>query len=74
TGWLRGVAAPEIKPEPLTVPQRPSRALSAETRDIIGHDRREAAERMLEKPAPERQAEPDEEEPALETEGARRDG
>ncbi|WP_019905417.1 monovalent cation:proton antiporter-2 (CPA2) family protein [Methylobacterium sp. 77] len=38
---------PEIKPEPLTLPQRPSRALSAETRDIIGLERREAATRTL---------------------------
>ncbi|GJD56232.1 monovalent cation:proton antiporter-2 (CPA2) family protein [Methylobacterium dankookense] len=54
-GWLRSVQ-PELKPEPLTAPQRPARALSAETRDIIGHDRREAAERLLATPA----AEPEE--------------
>ncbi|GJE19251.1 monovalent cation:proton antiporter-2 (CPA2) family protein [Methylobacterium marchantiae] len=39
--------SPEIKPEPLTLPQRPSRALSPETRDIIGLERREAATRTL---------------------------
>ena len=39
--------SPEIKPEPLTRPQRPSRALSAETRDIIGLEQREAATRTL---------------------------
>jgi glutathione-regulated potassium-efflux system protein KefB len=40
-----------LKPEPLTVPVRPARALSIETRDLVGSDRREAAERLLEKPA-----------------------
>ncbi|WP_375466006.1 monovalent cation:proton antiporter-2 (CPA2) family protein [uncultured Methylobacterium sp.] len=49
-GWLRGLGPAEIKPEPLTAPQRPARALSAATRDIIGNDRREAAGRMLERP------------------------
>jgi monovalent cation:proton antiporter-2 (CPA2) family protein len=44
--WARGVF--EIKPEPLTAPQRPSRALNAETRDIIGSKTREAATRILE--------------------------
>ncbi len=53
SGWLRGTAPAELKPEPLTAPQRPARALNAETRDIIGHDRREAAERLLERPVPE---------------------
>lgn len=64
-GWLRTVQ-PELKPEPLTAPQRPARALSAETRDIIGHDRREAAERLLANPGavPEEAVEePDEEAP-----------
>ena len=65
-GWLRTVQ-PELKPEPLTAPQRPARALSAETRDIIGHDRREAAERLLANPGapPPEEAveEPDEEAP-----------
>jgi monovalent cation:proton antiporter-2 (CPA2) family protein len=46
SGWMRG--APEIKPEPLTAPKSPSRALNAETRDIIGTERREAATRTLE--------------------------
>jgi voltage-gated potassium channel Kch len=44
--WARGLN--EIKPEPLTEPKRPSRALNAETRDIIGSQRREAATRTLE--------------------------
>jgi CPA2 family monovalent cation:H+ antiporter-2/glutathione-regulated potassium-efflux system protein KefB len=71
-GWLRSVQ-PELKPEPLTAPQRPARALSAETRDIIGHDRREAAERLLAGPPAETAAdeEPDEEAEAL-REGAGR--
>ncbi|MEA1831635.1 monovalent cation:proton antiporter-2 (CPA2) family protein [Methylobacterium durans] len=47
SGWLRGLPG-ELKPEPLTAPQRPARALNAETRDIIGHERREAANRALE--------------------------
>ena len=48
TSWLRGSAGHgELKPEPLTAPQRPARALSAETRDIIGAAHREAAERAL---------------------------
>ena len=51
TGWLRGTVPAEIKPEPLTAPQRPARALNAETRDIIGHDQRAAAEHLLAKPA-----------------------
>ena len=44
---MRG-AQGEIKPEPLTAPQRPARALSAETRDIIGSERRDSAQRALE--------------------------
>lgn len=44
--WMRGTA--EIKPEPLTAPQRPSRALNAETRGLIGTQSREAATRTLE--------------------------
>ncbi|KQT79788.1 potassium transporter TrkA [Methylobacterium sp. Leaf465] len=44
--WARGLN--EIKPEPLTEPKRPSRALNAETRDIIGSQRQEAATRTLE--------------------------
>ena len=47
SSWMRG-AQGEIKPEPLTAPQRPARALSAETRDIIGSERRDAAQRALE--------------------------
>ena len=50
TFWARGVS--EIKPEPLTEPQRPSRALNAETRGIIGSKTREAAARTLEAQAP----------------------
>lgn len=78
SGWLRGAAPAELKPEPLTAPQRPARALNAETRDIIGHDRREAAERLLERPArdPEAGAEGDEAavaEAALERADARRE-
>lgn len=46
--WLRGT--PEIKPEPLTAPRRPSRALNAETRGIIGSERLDAATRTLAKP------------------------
>lgn len=46
-GWMRG-PAPELRPEPLTEPQRPSRALSAETRGLIESERREAAMRELE--------------------------
>ena len=46
-GWMRG-AAGELRPEPLTAPQRPSRALSAETRGLIESERREAALRTLE--------------------------
>ncbi len=44
--WMRGVS--QIKPEPLTEPRRPSRALNAETRDIIGSKAREAATHTLE--------------------------
>ncbi|NEU11996.1 potassium transporter TrkA [Methylobacterium sp. BTF04] len=44
--WMRGGS--EIKPEPLTAPQTPSRALNAETRGIIGRKSREAATRTLE--------------------------
>ncbi|MDR7038696.1 monovalent cation:proton antiporter-2 (CPA2) family protein [Methylobacterium sp. BE186] len=47
SGWMRSLTG-ELKPEPLTAPQRPARALNAETRDIIGHERREAANRALE--------------------------
>ena len=47
-GWMRGSVQGELKPEPLTAPQRPARALNAETRDIIGTARREAAQRTLE--------------------------
>jgi CPA2 family monovalent cation:H+ antiporter-2/glutathione-regulated potassium-efflux system protein KefB len=50
SSWMRGAAA-GLKPEPLTAPVRPARALSTETRDLVGSDRREAAERLLEKPA-----------------------
>jgi glutathione-regulated potassium-efflux system protein KefB len=50
SSWMRGAAA-GLKPEPLTAPARPARALSTETRDLVGSDRREAAERVLEKPA-----------------------
>ncbi|GLS43101.1 monovalent cation:proton antiporter-2 (CPA2) family protein [Methylobacterium brachythecii] len=46
-GWMRGPAT-ELRPEPLTEPQRPSRALSAETRGLIESERREAAMRELE--------------------------
>ena len=46
TNWMRGTT--ELKPEPLTAPQRPSRALSAETRGLIESERREAAVRTLE--------------------------
>ncbi len=46
TSWMRGTT--ELKPEPLTAPQRPSRALSAETRGLIETERREAAIRTLE--------------------------
>jgi len=46
--WMRG--ASQIKPEPLTEPRRPSRALNAETRDIIGTKAREAAAHTLEAP------------------------
>jgi monovalent cation:proton antiporter-2 (CPA2) family protein len=47
SSWMRGAQA-ELKPEPLTAPQRPARALSAETRDIIESERRDAAQRALE--------------------------
>jgi len=46
TGWMRG-ASTELRPEPLTVPRRPSRALSAETRGLIGSERQESAQRTL---------------------------
>ena len=85
--WLGGVEAGEVRPEPLTQPVRPARALNAQTRDLLGQDRRDAAERVLAKPAAEPN-EPDEVqdetrddiedetlgEPELETEGGRRDG
>lgn len=45
--WMRG-ATTELRPEPLTEPQRPSRALSAETRGLLESERREAAMRELE--------------------------
>ncbi|GBU20032.1 MULTISPECIES: monovalent cation:proton antiporter-2 (CPA2) family protein [unclassified Methylobacterium] len=51
TNWLRGPLG-ELKPEPLTAPKRPARALSAETRDVIGAERREAAQRVLEPDSP----------------------
>jgi voltage-gated potassium channel Kch len=50
SSWMRGAAA-GLKPEPLTAPVRPARALNTETRDLVGGERREAAERLLEKPA-----------------------
>jgi CPA2 family monovalent cation:H+ antiporter-2/glutathione-regulated potassium-efflux system protein KefB len=86
--WLGGTEAGEVRPEPLTQPVRPARALNAQTRDLLGQDRRDAAERVLAKPV----AEPNEAdevqdeaqddrhddeglgEPELETEGGRRDG
>lgn len=46
TNWMR--VAGELRPEPLTAPQRPSRALTAETRGLIESERREAALRTLE--------------------------
>ena len=71
-GWLRGTE-PEVRPEPLTAPARPARALSTETRDLLGQDRREAAERLLGKAAPAPQAR-DDAETELEAEGSGRDG
>ncbi|MDP4023642.1 monovalent cation:proton antiporter-2 (CPA2) family protein [Methylobacterium sp. NEAU 140] len=76
--WLRGAEPVELRPEPLTAPARPARALSAETRDLLGQDRREAAERVLAKPSaapdePEGTGDP-ELEAELETEGRGRDG
>ena len=56
---------------------RPARALSIETRDLIGNDRREAAERILGKPAlaPQAVDEADgDRESELEAEGTSRDG
>ncbi len=46
-GWMRGGTG-ELRPEPLTAPQRPARALSAETRGLIGSERQLAAQRVLE--------------------------
>jgi hypothetical protein len=54
SGWMRG--APEVRPEPLTAPTRPSRALSAETRGLIETKRHEAATRVLEPEDSERDA------------------
>ncbi|MBX9934676.1 MAG: monovalent cation:proton antiporter-2 (CPA2) family protein [Methylobacterium sp.] len=48
--WMRGTS--DVKPEPLTAPRRPSRALNAETRGIIASERREAASRTLDAPEP----------------------
>ncbi len=78
--WLGGAEPGELRPEPLTEPVRPARALNAETRDLLGQDRAEAAERVLAKPAP-RRADAEDEAPAgaedeaeFEAEGAGRDG
>jgi CPA2 family monovalent cation:H+ antiporter-2/glutathione-regulated potassium-efflux system protein KefB len=62
--WLGGAEPAEVRPEPLTAPVRPARALNAETRDLLGQDRKEAAERVLAKPVlhPADEADPDEEE------------
>ena len=46
SGWLRGT--PELRPEPLTAPKSPSRALSAETRGLIEPQPHESAARALE--------------------------
>ncbi|WP_411903345.1 monovalent cation:proton antiporter-2 (CPA2) family protein [Methylorubrum thiocyanatum] len=46
SGWLRGT--PELRPEPLTAPKSPSRALSAETRGLIEAQPHESAARALE--------------------------
>ncbi len=78
--WLGGAEPGEVRPEPLTEPVRPARALNAETRDLLGQDRAEAAERVLAKPAPRRADAEDEaragaeEEAEFEAEGAGRDG
>ena len=72
SGWLRGAAPAELKPEPLTAPQRPARALSTETRDIIGHDRREAAEHLLASPLPDLDPDQEAEARAEERDGAER--
>lgn len=79
TGWAHGSGPAELRPEPLTAPVRPARVLSTETRDLIGNDRREAAERVLGKPAlapqPRDEADPDaDREAELEAEGSGRDG
>jgi len=50
--WLGGSDSAEVRPEPLTEPVRPARALNAQTRDLLGQDRTEAAERLLAKPVP----------------------
>jgi CPA2 family monovalent cation:H+ antiporter-2/glutathione-regulated potassium-efflux system protein KefB len=76
--WLGGGEAAELRPEPLTAPVRPARALNAETRDLLGQDRTEAAERVLAKPPP-RPADEEDEAPAeadeaeFEAEGTGRD-
>ena len=51
---------------------RPARALNTETRDLVGGERREAAERVLEKPALAPQ-EGESAEAELEAEGSARD-
>ena len=77
--WLGSAEPAELRPEPLTAPVRPARALNTETRDLLGQDRKEAAERVLAKPAPRLADEEDEaptegEEIEFEAEGAGRDG
>lgn len=77
--WLGSAEPAELRPEPLTAPVRPARALNTETRDLLGQDRKEAAERVLAKPAPRLADEEDEaptegEEIEFEAEGTGRDG
>ncbi len=77
--WLGGAEPAELRPEPLTAPVRPARALNTETRDLLGQDRKEAAERVLAKPAPRLADEEDEapiegEDVEFEAEGTGRDG